>query len=225
MGSTAHKNKSTPKFGLSFYDEYHQAFSESRVLAATAPSDSILLDRAPAFYMTGTLIDNNLAVPVVALKILQRHYEWTGKEGIDVGSIENEGEVVKCLSSCWWVNIKAGVASVNAVVNSYGKNTIQDRVLKSAARTISGVAATVDNYVFNKSSRTQWLNGRPATAMPSHQHKDVDIPLDDRYLPAMTSLCKQQQATAHLIWKADRKAYLAMSEEEKEAVEEPPSEE
>ncbi len=69
-------NKRLTRFATAFHDEYHHTSKESGVLAALVGEDSMLLDSAPAYFLTGTLIDNNLGVPITALESLQRKYSW-----------------------------------------------------------------------------------------------------------------------------------------------------
>ncbi|KAK3628005.1 hypothetical protein LTR56_018868 [Elasticomyces elasticus] len=169
------------RFGFMVYDELHKNAGIQTGLMKELPN--CLHDQSISIFLSGTIIDNDLHVPVGALRILQRHYSNATNYPMDFDLVRQVAASaltrVPKLAQFFWtvVSANATVLGKLTVLRRDKKEVTDKTFLAEVKRAQDGIRDMLVSYVLRRTGATPWLDDMPAVLMPANLHYDVKLPL------------------------------------------------
>ncbi|KAK5769605.1 hypothetical protein LTS12_000055 [Elasticomyces elasticus] len=183
-------NKVRLIFGSLTLDELHKCAKKETNLMKTVPD--FMASWAYFVWLSGTLIDNDLHVPVGALRVMQRSLT-NGALQYPAGDFKKFGELAKGAKNKFPPIKDVHYPTYVKHANILAKKTENDRlgtqdrsrVFREKYRAAqNGLKEMLYAYVIRRTSATPWLDGKPAVSMPANIHYDVRLPLVMPGLPS-----------------------------------------
>ncbi|KAK5706497.1 hypothetical protein LTR97_001486 [Elasticomyces elasticus] len=170
-------------FGSLTLDELHKCSKRDTNLMKQLPD--FMASWAYFVWLSGTLIDNDLLVPVAALRVMQRKLT-KGALQYPAGDFSTFGELAKKAERKFPPIKDVHFPTYMRHANILAKKTENDRLgtpnntqkfrAKHKAAQL-GLKEMLYAYVIRRTSATRWLDGKPAVFMPANYHYDVKLPL------------------------------------------------